>query len=65
MAFTSQQPILIFCFFLFHYLFSSICGHNFDRIRARKSSIPSRICLVKEGDVSQNKIFIGEIVQRQ
>jgi len=35
----SQQNILTFCFFPFHYFFSSTCGHNFSRTVARKSSI--------------------------
>ena len=47
----SQQNILIFCFFHFT-IFSSICSHNFDRTVARKSIVPSRICLVKKDDAS-------------
>ena len=46
------NKISIILFFLFHYLFNSICGHNFDRTVARKSSVPSRICLIKKGDAS-------------
>jgi len=42
----SQQNIQFF--FLFHYFFSSTCGHNFDRTVPWKSSVPSRICLVKK-----------------
>jgi len=48
----SQQNILIFCFMYFTIFFRSFCGHNFDRTDARKSSVPSRICLVKKGDAS-------------
>jgi len=57
----SHQNILIFYVFI-SLFFSSICRHNFDRTVARKSSVPSRICLVKKGDASKNENFIGEIV---
>ena len=43
----SQQNILIFCF-LYFTIFNSFCGHNFGRTDARKSSLPSRICLVEK-----------------
>jgi len=49
MAFTTKYPN--FCFFHFT-TFSSICRHNFDRADARKSSVPSGICLVEKGDAS-------------
>jgi len=49
----SQQNTLIFCFFISPF-FSSICRRNFDKTVARKSSVPSRVRLVKKGDASYN-----------
>jgi len=48
----SQKNIQIFCCCLISLFFSSIYRHNFDRTVAIKSSVPSRICLVKKGDSS-------------
>jgi len=58
-AFTTKYPNFLFFISLF---FSSICGHNFDRTVARKSSVPSRICLVVNGDASYKKTFNGQVV---
>jgi len=49
MAFTTKYPN---CLFFYFTIFRSICEHNFDRTDAKKSSVSSRICLVKKSDAS-------------